>query len=70
MGQDYPKVELILHADDLLVSFQGTGRHLVATARKVMAVLAKFGYFSGPHVNYKKPFALVNGPHESIPEHV
>ena len=37
MGQDCPEVELLLHADDLLISFQGTRRHSVATARKVMA---------------------------------
>ena len=37
MGQDCPEVELLLHADDLLISFQGIGRHSVATARKVMA---------------------------------
>ena len=70
MGQDSPEVELLLHADDLLISFQGIGRHRVVTTRKVMAVLAKFGYFSRLHVNYKKTFALVKSPHESNLEHV
>ena len=51
MGQDCLEVEMLLNADDLLISFQGTGQHLVATARKVMAVLAKLGYFSGLNVN-------------------
>ena len=37
MRRDCPEVELLLHADDLLISFQGTGRHRVSTARKVMA---------------------------------
>ena len=37
MGQDCLEVELLLHADDLLISFQGTGRHRVSTPRKVMA---------------------------------
>ena len=70
MGLDYPEVELLLYADDLLISFQGTGRHRVATTRKVMAVLAKLGYLSGLHVNYNRTFSLVKSPHESIPEHV
>ena len=58
MDRDCPEAELLLYADDLLVSFSGKGRKRERVARKVIAALALFGYYSGLHINYKKNLCI------------
>ena len=70
MDRDCPEAELLLYADDLLVSFSGKGRKRERVARKVIAALALFGYYSGLHINYKKTYALIKSPNEAVPTHV
>ena len=68
--RDCPEAELLLYADDLLISFVGRRRKRDAVARKVLAALAQFGLYSGLHINYKKTYVLVKSPGEAVPQQV